>query len=299
MRGLVNLEHKIELTAESDRFYDYCLWEYKPRVPWVGKFRSVSLLLHSLGVAGMGDKSLQLVNALQAALGVGRTVWGLKKKDKGLAWEFYFYDYRRRERQGSITKVLEALRPLAYCWLDGSKALERLERLPYFMFSLDIDSSLLAGHRSIEEVHVYIGNPGSMVSSGICYSVKHSGTSLENFYFFFDAEKQREDIIAKIACSSLVDFSAVNMKKVLWPELVDCGVIVAANKQACDGVYFSRINLEQFLLFLKKMEYPPELSGFIAGNRLRLDHLLYDVGFDYRMEGPELVILKSGYYGFF
>ena len=31
----------------------------------------------------------------------------------------------------------------------------------------------------------------------------------------------------------------------------------------------------------------------------RLDHMLYDVGFDYRMEGGRLNILKSAYYGVF
>ena len=34
-------------------------------------------------------------------------------------------------------------------------------------------------------------------------------------------------------------------------------------------------------------------------NRSMLDHLEYDVGFDYRMDGSDLVILKSGYYGIF
>lgn len=298
MQSLDNFESAIELATESDRFYDYCLWEYKPPVSWAGKLKSANLLLHSLHLSGVAEP-LRLVNALRDALGAGKTVWGLKRKGLDLAWEFYFYDYRRRERKSSITRVLEALRPQVGCWLNDNEALPKIERLPYFMFSLDVDCKLLAGQRNIEELHVYIGNPGSMVSSGICYSLRQSGTSLENFYFFFDAEKQREDIMAKIACSSLVDFSAVNMKKVLWPELADCGVIVAANKQACDGVYFSRINLEQFLIFLQRMEYPTELSGFVAGNRLMLDHLLYDVGFDYRMEGPELVILKSGFYGFF
>lgn len=31
----------------------------------------------------------------------------------------------------------------------------------------------------------------------------------------------------------------------------------------------------------------------------RLDHMLYDVGFDYRMEAGRLQIIKSAYYGVF
>jgi hypothetical protein len=37
----------------------------------------------------------------------------------------------------------------------------------------------------------------------------------------------------------------------------------------------------------------------VEENRGKLDHLYYDVGFDYKMEGNELVLLKSGYYGIF
>jgi hypothetical protein len=37
----------------------------------------------------------------------------------------------------------------------------------------------------------------------------------------------------------------------------------------------------------------------VETHRASLDHLLYDVGLDYRVEDGELRILKSGYYGVF
>jgi hypothetical protein len=76
-------------------------------------------------------------------------------------------------------------------------------------------------------------------------------------------------------------------------------VIVVANKQNNDGVYFSRINVDQLVFFLKRLGYPDEMCQFVEAHRSELDHLLYDVGFDYRMEGDVMVILKSGYYGVF
>jgi hypothetical protein len=81
--------------------------------------------------------------------------------------------------------------------------------------------------------------------------------------------------------------------------MIDCGVIVVANKQHNDSVYFSRIRIGQLIFFLKWMGYPKPLVSFIEENRSKLDHLLYDVGYDYRMEGKDLKILKSGYYGVF
>ena len=60
-----------------------------------------------------------------------------------------------------------------------------------------------------------------------------------------------------------------------------------------------RYNVDQLIFFLKRMDYPAELISFVEENRSNLDHLQYDVGVDYRMQGKDLVILKSGYYGIF
>jgi hypothetical protein len=173
------------------------------------------------------------------------------------------------------------------------------EQLPYFMFSIDIDEGLVTGARNIDEIHMYIGNAGSTVSSGICYSLKESGTRLENFYFFFDPRTEMEKIVGKAGCSAYFDETQTALDQILWPELRNCNVIILANKQNNDSVYFSRINIDQLTFFLNRMGYPAEIRRFVEDRRTELDHQLYDVGFDYRMEGGKLVILKSGYYGLF
>lgn len=167
------------------------------------------------------------------------------------------------------------------------------------MFSIDLRDDLVAGGGRLDEIHMYIGNVGSRVSSGICYSVTQERTRLENFYFFFDAVAQRKEILGKIASSAYVDTTRIPLDSILWPELRRCRLIVVANKQHNDCIYFSRIDVDQLLFFLRRMNYRQELVSFVEDHRPLLDHLLYDVGFDYRMEGGELRILKSGYYGFF
>ena len=42
-----------------------------------------------------------------------------------------------------------------------------------------------------------------------------------------------------------------------------------------------------------------QMIQFVAINMDRLHHILYDVGFDYRMEAGRLQIIKSAYYGVF
>lgn len=284
---------RLERMTAQEEFRDYCLWEYTPLAAHVGKFRSVNLLFHTFELTEMPDRTFDLVAAIRDGIGVGRTVWGVKWRGGVLGWELYFYDYRRRERERSISRLQEILRPFA------ASPVRVNESLPYFMFSLDIDRALVLGERALDEVHMYIGNVGSSVSSGICYSLTPAVTRLENFYFFFDARKQTREIAAKAACSAYLDAAQIPMDQLLWPELRDCRVIVVANKQTHDAVYFSGIDVHQLLVFLRRMEYPAHLVSFVEDHRASLDHLQYDVGIDYRMEDGKLVFLKSGYYGIF
>jgi len=283
----------LEYSTPKDPFFDFCLWEYRPLTSCDNKLRASNLLFHSFDFTGLDERASDLIQAIREGFGVSHTVWGLKKIGDVIRWEFYFYDYRRVERERSITKLLQVLQPYVRCPVEVN------EKLHYFMFSIDIDDALASGKRDLDEIHMYIGNPGSTVSSGVCYSLKRSGTRLENYYFFFDAVKQQKDIVIKAMTSAYLDVTVVGLDQIFWPEMRNCEVIVVANKQGNDAVYFSRINVEQLIFFMRKLGYPKELLSFVEENRSRLDHLLFDVGFDYRMEGKDLRILKSGYYGIF
>jgi len=287
------IRDRLEYTTGQDLFYDFCLWEYTPRCPWEGKFRSINLLHHSFAFTGAHEGMFQLVQAIRERLGDARSVWGIKRIGEQMRWEYYFYDYRRRERTRSITRLLEIIRPLVSCSLEVN------ENFHYFMFSIDVDEDLVSGARELDEFHMYIGNPGSTVSSGICYSLTAKGTQLENFYFFFDTKEQRDEILGKAFCSAYIDATRIHVDQLIWPEMRSCRVMVVANKQGNDAIYFSGIDVDQLIFFLKKLCYPEQMVAFIEENKSKLDHLLYDVGYDYRMEGKDLIILKSGYYGIF
>jgi len=282
-----------EFTTGADRFRNYALWSYRPTVDFVGKFRSINLLFHSFETAGAHERLFQLTRTIRETVGASNTVWGVKQTDAGTRWEFYFYDYARSRRERSISLVLDAIKPYA------PSRIRQNESLLYFMFSLDIDNALATGRRDLEEVHMYIGNPGSSVSSGICYSVTPGASRVESFYFFFDARKQLDEVFAKIACSAHVDLTRIDVDRIVLPEFKDCRTICVANKQACDCIYFAGIDVDRFISFLRQFGYPDRTVSYVQENRSMLDHLEYDVGFDYRMDEDGLVILKSGYYGIF
>ena len=284
---------RFEYATSRDPALNYCLWQYAPARPAEDNFRSINLLLQSFEHAHLDERAYAIVELIRGAIGPFRTVFGVKQLPGRLAWELYFYDYARRQREVSISRVLEAIRPLVRCDVRPN------ERLPYFMFSLDLDAELAAGRRDLDVVHMYVGNPGSAVSSGIAYAVRPAGTTLENFYFFFDAASQLADAAGKICSSAHFDDTQLPVEEVLVPELRRCKTICVANKQTHDCVYFSGIDVRQLVLFLERLGYPPPIVGFARDNAARFEHLLFDVGFDYRMEGGELKILKSGYYGVF
>jgi hypothetical protein len=284
---------RLEPTTPDDLYYNYCWWPYTPVAPTENKLRPAALLFHTFELAGIDERAYDIVHTLRKEIGLFRTVWGAKMVGGLFGWEYYFYDYQRRERNLSITRVLSAIRPHIACTVPVN------ENLAYFMFSIDINQELVTGARALDVVHMYVGNPGSIVSSGIAYGVRAEGTTLENFYFFFDANQHLRDAAAKIACSGILDATQIDLNRVLWPELRGCHTICVANKLRHDTVYFSGITTAQLLFFLKALAYPSELVRFVETERSRFDHLLWDVGFDYTMRGGQLQIEKSGFYGVF
>jgi hypothetical protein len=289
----MRLADRFEYATAQDPARNYCLWDYSPVAPVEDKFRSVNLLLQSFDHAALDPSAYAIVDALRDAIGAFRTVFGVKHIAGRLAWEFYFYDYERQQRVVSASRVLQAIAP----WVPCGLAVD--EQLPYFMCSLDLDAEIAAGARGLDVVHLYIGNPGSAVSSGIAYGLRAGGCTLENFYFFFDAATQLAEVADKIACSAHLNTARLPIDQVLRPELRDCRTICVANKQGHDCVYFSGVTVDQLIFFLGWLDYPAAIREFVAGHRGQLDHLLFDVGFDYRADGDRLHILKSGYYGVF
>ena len=287
----MRLADRFEYSTASDPVRNYCLWDYSPVAPVEDKFRSANLLYQSFDHAAIDERAYAVVEAMRDAIGPFRTVFGIKLVGGRLAWEFYFYDYERQARDLSAGRVLAAIAP----WVGSDLVVN--ENLPYFMFSLDLDADVAAGRRGLDVVHLYIGNPGSTVSSGIAYGLRRSGLALENFYFFFDASTQLALAADKISCSAHLDMTRLSIDQVLMPELRTCRTICVANKQGHDCVYFSGVDVDQLAHFLERMDYPPAIRSFVGEYRSQLDHLLFDVGFDYRAEGDRLVVLKSGYYG--
>ena len=120
------------------------------------------------------------------------------------------------------------------------------------MFSVDILPDIFI-NRKLNGINIYIAGLSDH-PTGFCYFLDEERTKYKNHYDFFEPKKRMEAIIAKIKSSCFVDFSIIKLSEVLLPELIDCKTICIANKQENDCLYYSGVNVDQFLFFLKKLE---------------------------------------------
>ena len=139
---------RLEYTTDQDLFFDFCMWEYRPIALCENKFRSANLLFNSFDVMQTNERVFDLIRAIRERFGILRTVWGVKQLGREIRWEFYFYDYRKREREKSITRLLDIIRPLIPCEIKAN------ENLDYFMFSIDIWKNFISGSANLEEIQV-------------------------------------------------------------------------------------------------------------------------------------------------
>ena len=63
-----------------------------------------------------------------------------------------------------------------------------------------------------------------------------------------------------------------------------------SNKKYCDSIYYSQLNIDMLIIFLKKFNYPQNQIDFLEDNKDNLNHLLYDVAIDYKVENRKLKI---------
>jgi hypothetical protein len=274
--------------TDEDRFFDYCLQPYDPLRDPRGKLRSECLLWNSLDVAAAPPSLDAALSAVQRTAGRDLTVIGVKHQAGRLWWELYFYDRLKEDPAVRAASIIDTVAP----WF---RVVPRpRETVPYFMFSFDLQPETAAGG-SVDVVNLYL--PYYEVQGGRSYKLSGDRLEMDNVYRFLHPKTEIRHILHEIRQSVFVDFTRVQLSRVLWPELIDCNRICVAKKRFADAVYYSGIDVGQLLFFLRALDYPAEIQAFVATQRAQLDHLRFDVGIDYTMQPDgSIVMTKSSYY---
>lgn len=278
------------MSRRASPYRDFCLWPYEPAAPAAPDAADgAALLLLLAEAAGARDAWAAIVAGLRRRLGPHETVWGLKWDGAALSAELYFYDYARLQRRTGLAEARAALDEVLAPGIELDPA------IPYFMVSLDLPMRP-AGRAPLAAVDVYVGNPGSAVSSGLCYRHDATGSELKNLYFFFDRARGFAEFEAKLGCSAQVPLGRLDRAVVAPDWLTDCRTVVAANKRRADAVYFSGIGVPALARFTRDFGWPAPLRDALADALPRFAHLRFDVGFDYALQGGAVVRGKSSLY---
>jgi hypothetical protein len=266
--------------------YDFCLWPYEPLTQPVGKHPFSHMLRASFQLAQRSDRLLGLLERIQDAIGPQATVWGIKWNRQVLTWELYFYDYARLKRTISIERLRAVL---GQDWTGPPE----IEHIPYFMFSIEVND---LGEIS-PVVDIYVGVPGSIISAGLCYSYDNDGIRLKNLYHFFDAKHEFEEVLHKLSNSIHLPSTIPDLDELLWPQVRHCQTLVVANKRAADGLYYSRVGVEQLCWFADRMDYPVSFRRWLEAEREGYSHMLFDLGVDFRTRDGRLEFMRGAFFG--
>jgi hypothetical protein len=226
------------------------------------------------------------VPLLRSEIGLNQTVWGVKNNFGRISWELYFYRHLQPEKVG-INHLSTILKPFM---VSDHIAID--EKLPYLMFSFDIDE-----RNEIINSHVYFGKYFGNSFHAWSYLVSNYHLEFENHYEFFTPDDYKF-LPEKVLLSPFVS-SKTDISQILVPEFMDCRSICVASKRNENGIYFSGLNIKQYLFFLEKFSYQKNIIEFVKNERSNLKYILFDIGFNYKFNDNNLEISKSGFYGTF
>lgn len=282
------------LAGERDLYLDYVARPYTPQAPWQGKLRSEAL--YDASAAGR-PALLELKGRLQESLGQDRVVWGVKERRGRTYWELYFYNYDRRPEL-SLEAVRRALSP---GWSLAPLAAQAPEHM---MFSFELSDAVLAGRR-VEAYSLYVISEAAGRAVSRSWRADGARVVPENVYIPVPLDTPRDRALLEQLLRRGLGAAAA-LEGVLPPQLMaDCRCVCLASKprggaaaKDPNAVYLSTLRVGALLEFLRRWRYPEALVAFVSANRGRLDHLLYDVGYDFD-GGDALSFCKSGFYGIF
>jgi hypothetical protein len=252
--------------------------------------RGENILWQSLVLGGALELLQAPLLALQGSLGPDMTVWGIKWDGFRLFWEMYIYDPLKEEPAATVASLAATISP----WLRFTPRVS--ESVPYVMVSFDLDPDI-AARGTVDELNLYL--TGEQGQAGRVYKVRGGDAELENTYRFLPPKTEIAQILPLIKASLFVDFSdPARLSRVLIPELFACRKVCVAKKRRCDAIYFSGVPVDRLLFFLRRFRYPTPLVEFVDHHQARLEHLLFDIGLDYR-QGPDggIVYPKTSFYG--
>ena len=280
-----------ELEVPGEPHLSYALMPYEPLADPMGKLRSANLLWWGFDELDVPTDADRLVAASVAEMGASGTAWGIKQQGDAISWELYYY-FHWDHRPLTTTRLERILAASPY----ASAPLPRSDR-SWYSLSFDIPPAVLRGEEPVTGFHTYATHFPAEPRTALSYALGAHGQRLENVYYLFHPVRDRAAVEAYLATSAQSTGDPGPATEVLWPELAGGDHLALAHKPTCDGIYFGGIGVDGLLAFLRRTGFAPWMTERVAAEQARLDHLRFDVGFDFVWRHGHAEVVKAGFYG--
>lgn len=287
------LDIPLEWAEANDPYVDFRVLPYEPVTPTKGRLRSSTLLYATFASFGVLERGLEIVDAARRTFGMFATGWGCKLSEAGPSWEFYWYNEHFEPRTKSVAMLSRTLKSFGGLHVHVDPA------IPYASFSLDLDE-IIQGNDGVSSLNLYFGNGVDARCPGYSYLATATEMRLQNTYFVADTavEDEMSEIRKRILYSAR-NGSEEATKLLLNLRPVPCRYVYFVNKPFSDALYFSQTDLNFWRRFLSWGSFPDSFASFVDDHLDALDHLRWDVGFNFVVEGGEVKVSKVGTYGYF
>lgn len=279
--------------------YDYILTKYEPQRP-LNKNDLPSSIIFEWAAS---YKTIFEAQKSQNFFGVNKTVYGITQNTEYLDYELYYY-YPLLHSKHTLSSILN--------FLSNTQPTNFIPSKNHYLTSFKINSS-----NKSKDIDVYvtdlscvdkhrdhiISGYGEYAYCKICRSAKKISlysNKQENSYSFFEKKNDANIFVQQLSVKMWN--KTLSLDNVIDSDLLKSkrsGMIcISAKPDNTMGIYFSRINIYDTVLFLKKNNFNMKILNKIEKNINRFTHLLFDVGYNIKYETENgLVIKKKGFYG--
>lgn len=264
------------------KYFDYCHLEYEPIATTKNKKNSQDIFF---SILTKDEKTF--INNLIKQIGKEKIVWGIKTdhEKKTLEKELYFYNYNQKDPSLDLKRFLNT----------KNTEIKLTNKIPYFMYSLNLDNNLIEKN-ILNEINIYLKNNINR-TGGTSYKIIKNKIELENKYTFYNINEKK--LIMQDILNSIFFYpSKKNIHKLFPKYLEKFYTVCIAKKRKKDRIYYSRININQLMKFTKDFNFKKEIKDYLDNNKEKLDHLYYDISIDYITKYGDLKIMKIGFYGY-
>ena len=284
----------LDRASDRDRYMSLGFEAYRPRRPIAGKVRAENLLWHTLLCAGMLDDWDEPLHAVQRALGRDQSIFGLHLPTPGEpgapSFELRLLD--RDADGGTFARTRAALKP----WIELAPGVDALPA--HVVLGLRFDASTRAsGCVDAVEIHLRGDDPRRV-------EIRRRAASEDSLVsrdFIVEAKRQIDELLPAIKASEFVDFDADRraLGRVMIPELFACRRIHVSKRRDRDALIFSGVNVDQLRFVYERFELPAPMLAFLRTHQDALEHLLFDVGVEYRTQAGRVVYPSTSVYSCF